>query len=90
MATDKQRALLKKFLNLSDEYIDKLDTKQASKLIDDYNNKKFAPKITQQVKGDIIIDKEIYYEDAIKQVGAKELTSELVKKYAEKGYTIYF
>lgn len=87
MATDKQRVLLKRFLNLSDEDIDKLDTKQASKLIDDYNNKKTASK---QVKGDIIIDKEIYYEDAVKQAGVKELTSELVKKYAEKGYRIYF
>ena len=90
MATDKQRELLKRFLNLSDEDIDKLDNKQAFKLIEDYNNRKAAPKITQQVKSDIIIDKEIYYEDAIKQAGVKELTSELVKAYAEKGYRIYF
>lgn len=90
MATDKQRVVLKRFLNLSDEDIDKLDTKQASKLIDDYNNKKFAPKLKQQVKSDIIIDKVIYYKDAVKQAGAKELTSELVDEYTEKGYTIYF
>ena len=88
MATDKQRVLLKRFLNLSDEDIDKLDTKQASKLIDDYNNKKFASK--QQVKCDIVIGKKIYYKDAVKQAGAKELTSELVDEYTEKGYTIYF
>ena len=69
MATDKQRALLKRFLNLSDEDIDKLDTKQASKLIDDYNNKKFAPKLKQQVKSDIVIGKKIYYKDAVKNYG---------------------
>ena len=88
MATDKQRVLLKRFLNLSDEYIDKLDTKQASKLIDDYNNKKAASK--QQVKCDIVIGKKIYYKDAVKQAGTKEWTSELVEEYAKKGYTIYF
>ena len=90
MATDKQRALLKRLLNLSDEDIDKLNTKQASKLIDDYNNKKFAPKLTQQVECDIVIGKKIYYKDAVKQAGAKELTAELVDEYTEKGYTIYF
>lgn len=90
MATDKQRVLLKRFLNLSDEDIDKLDTKQASKLIDDYNNKKFASKLKQQVKSDIVIGKKIYYKDAVNQAGAKELTSELVDEYTEKGYTIYF
>ena len=90
MATDKQRALLKRFLNLSDEDIDKLNTKQASKLIDDYNNRKAAPKITQQVECDIVIGKKIYYKDAVKQAGAKELTEELVDEYIAKGYTIYF
>lgn len=88
MATDKQRVLLKRFLNLSDEDIDKLDTKQASKLIDDYNNKKATSK--QQVKCDIVIGKKIYYKDVVKQADAKELTSELVEEYAKKGYTIYF